>query len=108
MTFSDFWKLTILLYLDFHLTKQGLPLVDSWSHGLDLNQMYHDRDSLIILRNTVNLYSSAKYRLQNTCCTSQCSFGYYMHVQRNPANTVINGPKKIDHDSKVPVLTRVS
>ena len=31
-----------------------------------------------------------------------------MHVQRNPTNTVTNGPKKIGHDSQVPVLTRVS
>ena len=34
------------IFLDFHSTKQGLPLVDSWSRGLDLNQMYHDRDTL--------------------------------------------------------------
>ena len=25
----------IVIFLDFHSTKQGLPLVDSWSHGLD-------------------------------------------------------------------------
>ena len=25
----------IFIFLDFHSTKQGLPLVDSWSHGLD-------------------------------------------------------------------------
>ena len=24
-----------VIFLDFHSTKQGLPLVDSWSHGLD-------------------------------------------------------------------------
>ena len=23
-----------VIFLDFHLTKQGLPLVDSWSRGL--------------------------------------------------------------------------
>ena len=25
----------IVIFLDFHSTKQGLPLVDSWSRGLD-------------------------------------------------------------------------
>ena len=25
----------VVIFLDFHSTKQGLPLVDSWSHGLD-------------------------------------------------------------------------
>ena len=25
----------IVIFLDFHSTKQGLPFVDSWSHGLD-------------------------------------------------------------------------
>ena len=25
----------IAIFLDFHLTKQGLPLVDSWSRGLN-------------------------------------------------------------------------
>ena len=34
-------------FLDFHSTKQGLPLVDSWSHGLDWNQMYPDRDTFV-------------------------------------------------------------
>ena len=24
-----------VIFLDFHSTKQGLPLVDSWSRGLD-------------------------------------------------------------------------
>ena len=33
-------------FLDFHSTKQGLPLVDSWSRGLDQNQMHPDRDTL--------------------------------------------------------------
>ena len=35
-----------VIFLDFHSTKQGLPLVDSWSRGLDSNQMYPDRDTL--------------------------------------------------------------
>ena len=39
-------KLCCYISIDFHSTKQGLPLVDSWSHGLDLNQMYPDRDTL--------------------------------------------------------------
>ena len=26
---------SIVIFLDFHSTKQGLPLVDSWSRGLD-------------------------------------------------------------------------
>ena len=25
----------IVIFLDFHLTTQGQPLADSWSHGLD-------------------------------------------------------------------------
>ena len=25
----------MVIFLDFHSTRQGLPLVDSWSHGLD-------------------------------------------------------------------------
>ena len=25
----------VAIFLEFHLTKQGLPLVDSWSRGLD-------------------------------------------------------------------------
>ena len=25
----------LVIFLDFQSTKQGLPLVDSWSHGLD-------------------------------------------------------------------------
>ena len=25
----------IVIFLDFHSTKQGLPFVDSWSHGLN-------------------------------------------------------------------------
>ena len=37
-----------VIFLDFHSTKQEVPLVDSWSRGLDYNQMYPDRD---ILRN---------------------------------------------------------
>ena len=27
--------LRIVIFLDFHSNKQGLPLVDSWSRGLD-------------------------------------------------------------------------
>ena len=27
--------LGIVIFLEFHSTKQGLPLVDSWSRGLD-------------------------------------------------------------------------
>ena len=37
---------SIVIFLDFHSTKQELPLVDSWSRGLDKNQMYPDRDTL--------------------------------------------------------------
>ena len=32
----------LVIFLDFHSTKQGQPLVDSWSHGLDWNQIYPD------------------------------------------------------------------
>ena len=31
-----------------------------------------------------------------------------MHVQRNPANTVTNGPKEIGHDNQLNILIRVS
>ena len=34
----------VVIFLDFHSTKHGLLLVDSWSRGLDLNQVYPDRD----------------------------------------------------------------
>ena len=37
----------VVIFLDsFHSTKRRLPLVDSWSCGLDYNQMYPDRDIL--------------------------------------------------------------
>ena len=32
---SDSMNITIVIFLDFHSAKQGLPLVDSWSRGLD-------------------------------------------------------------------------
>ena len=35
-----------VIFLGFHSTKQGQPLADSWSRGLDSNQMYPDRDTL--------------------------------------------------------------
>ena len=37
---------SIVIFLDFHSTKQGQPLADSWSHALDQKQMYPDRDTL--------------------------------------------------------------
>ena len=37
---------SFVIFLDFHSTKQGLSLVDSWSRGLDKNQMYPDSDTL--------------------------------------------------------------
>ena len=36
----------IVIFLDFHSAKQGMPLVDAWSRGLDWNQMYPDGDIL--------------------------------------------------------------
>ena len=30
----------VVIFPDFHSTKQGLPLVDSWSHGLDYRSWY--------------------------------------------------------------------
>ena len=33
----------IVIFLHFHSTRKGLPLIDSWSRGLDLNQLYLDR-----------------------------------------------------------------
>ena len=33
----------IVIFLHFHSTKKALLLVDSWSRGLDLNQLYPDR-----------------------------------------------------------------
>ena len=38
--------LQTVIFLDFHSTKQGMPLVDYWSRGLDQNQMYPNRDTL--------------------------------------------------------------
>ena len=40
-------QLYLVIFLDFHSAKQGLPLVDSWSRGLEQNQMYLDRDTFI-------------------------------------------------------------
>ena len=37
----------VIFLLDFHSTKHGLLLVDSWSRGLDLNQVYPDRDAFV-------------------------------------------------------------
>ena len=34
----------VVIYLDFHLTKRALSLVDSWSRAPDQSQMYPDRD----------------------------------------------------------------
>ena len=34
-TTSKYQTSIIVIFLDFHSTKQGLPLVDSWSRGLD-------------------------------------------------------------------------
>ena len=33
----------IVIFLHIQSTKKGLPLVDSWSRGLDLNQLYPNR-----------------------------------------------------------------
>ena len=33
----------IVIFLHFHSTRKGLPLIDSWSRGLDLKQLYPDR-----------------------------------------------------------------
>ena len=35
-----------IIFLDFHSTKHGQPLADSWSHVLDWNQMFPDRNTL--------------------------------------------------------------
>ena len=37
----------VVIFLDFHSTKYGLLLVDSWSRGLDLKQVYPDRDAFV-------------------------------------------------------------
>ena len=37
--------MAFVIFLDFHLTLKGLPLVDYWPRGLDQNQMYPDRDT---------------------------------------------------------------
>ena len=50
----------IVVFLDFYSTKQGLPLVDSWSRGVDLNQMYPDRDTLSKPRMTCSGYITAR------------------------------------------------
>ena len=43
---KSYLTIPFVIFLDFHSTQNGLPLVDSWSHGLDLNQMYPARDTL--------------------------------------------------------------
>ena len=35
LIFANDHSYAIVIFLDFHSTKQGLPLVDSWSRGLD-------------------------------------------------------------------------
>ena len=35
ITKSNRETICIVIFLEFHSTKQGLPLVDSWSRGLD-------------------------------------------------------------------------
>jgi len=37
----------VVTFLDFHSSRHGVPLVDSWSRGLDLTQMYPDRDAFV-------------------------------------------------------------
>ena len=37
----------VVIFLEFHSTNHGLLLVDSWSRGLDLNQVYPDRDAFV-------------------------------------------------------------
>ena len=33
--FGEHGMMALVIFLDFHSTKQGLSLVDSWSRGLD-------------------------------------------------------------------------
>ena len=42
----------IVIFLDFHSTRQVQPLVYSCSRGLDQNQMYPDRDTPGIVNRT--------------------------------------------------------
>ena len=44
-TFNEENTSPIVIFLEFHSTKQGMPLVDSWSHGLDINQTYSNHDT---------------------------------------------------------------
>ena len=37
----------IVIFPDVHSTKHGLLLPDSWSRGLDLKQVYPDRDAFV-------------------------------------------------------------
>ena len=73
-----------VIFLDFHSTKQGLPLVDSWSRGLDLNQMYPDRDILsnvprsgyITARDQSMVESGVTEGGENTARSCQFSFSW--------------------------------
>ena len=67
----------IVIFLEFHSTKQRLPLVDSWSRGL-----YPDRDTLnnvsrsgyIAARDQSMVESDVTEGGKNTARSSQFSF----------------------------------
>ena len=80
------WSVGIVIFLDFHSTKQGLPLVDSWSRGLDLNQMYPDRDTLAMypardtLQHVIKAWWKAVWQKEGK--TQQISFSSMNTTQR--------------------------
>ena len=51
----------LVIFLDFHSTKQGQLLVHSWSHGLDWNQIYPDHPD----RDTSDQWYPAQDTLQH-------------------------------------------
>ena len=44
-TFNEVNTSLVVIFLEFHSAKQGMPLVDSCSHGLDVNQKYSNHDT---------------------------------------------------------------
>ena len=77
--------IVFVIFLDFHSTKHGLPLVDSWSHGLDYNEMYPDRDTfeqLYRARNTLQhvikaCWKVARQKAGKTLCQFFFFFFFY-------------------------------
>ena len=95
------WSVGIVIFLDFHSTKQGLPLVDSWSRGLDLNQMYPDRDTLsnvprsgyITARDQSMVESGVTKGGKNTARSCQFSFVEWTQQHKLKRNDFYSYPR---------------